>query len=332
MRTRNGTVQLSVRRARRVTPGLLALALVALAIVGLASAGPAFAAGGPVVTHVRAASGPTTGGNTVTITGRSFMSAGKSTVKKVLFGTRVAGHLHVVSAGKITVTAPSHAAGAVQVRVVGKSGAMSARTSASRYTYHLPLANITLVAPTSGPMAGGTAVTITGTHFTGATDVSFGLEPATSVTVVNDTTITCTSPAYTPLVPNTNTSVYVSVLTSAGWAPASMSAGYTFTVPSTSTVPKVTNVSDTTTNATNPDTGAATGVAGDSVTIKGSNFTGTTEVDFSDTPATNVVVVDDGTITATVPAGVGQVDVLVTNASGQSAGNAPADEFDYAAS
>lgn len=329
MRTRNGTLHPSARRARPVALCLLTLALVALAIVSLASAGLAFAAADPVVTHVRAASGPTTGGNTVTITGKNFMRGGKSAVKKVLFGTKAASHVHVVSAGKITVMAPSHATGAVLVRVVGKSGAMSAAAKAARYTYRLPLPNITLVAPTSGPMTGGTAVTITGTYFTGATAVWFGLDPAINVTVVNDTTITATSPAYTPLVPNTNTSLYVSVLTPAGWALPSMYAGYTFTVPSTSSLPKVTSVTDTTTNTKDPVTGAATGVAGDSVTIAGSNFTGTTEVDFDSTPATDVTVVDDGTITAVVPAGSGTADVLVTNASGQSTANAPVDEFDY---
>jgi hypothetical protein len=178
-------------------------------------------------------------------------------------------------------------------------------------------------------MGGGTAVTLTGSNFAGATAVTFGLVPATDVALVNGT-ITCTSPLYTPLVSGTNTSVYISILTPAGWSLPSIPAGYTFTVSSTSSLPKVTNVSDTTSNATNPDTGAAFGQAGDSVTLTGSNFAGTTEVDFGVVPATNVVISTDGTtITATVPAGSGYVDVYVTNAAGQSTANAPADEFDY---
>ena len=40
-------------------------------------------------------------------------------------------------------------------------------------------------------------MTITGTGFTGATAVDFGTTAATSVTVVNDTTITADSPAGT---------------------------------------------------------------------------------------------------------------------------------------
>ncbi len=51
------------------------------------------------------------------------------------------------------------------------------------------------LSPTSGPAAGGTLVTITGTGFTGATAVDFGTTPATGLTVVNATTITVDSPA-----------------------------------------------------------------------------------------------------------------------------------------
>jgi hypothetical protein len=49
----------------------------------------------------------------------------------------------------------------------------------------------------SGSTAGGTSVTITGTGFTGATGVTIGGVAATSVVVVNDTTITAVTPAGT---------------------------------------------------------------------------------------------------------------------------------------
>ena len=53
---------------------------------------------------------------------------------------------------------------------------------------------LTSVSPNSGTTAGGTAVTLTGTGFTGATSVTFGGTAATAVAVVNATTITCTTP------------------------------------------------------------------------------------------------------------------------------------------
>jgi len=50
------------------------------------------------------------------------------------------------------------------------------------------------ISPTSGPGAGGTTVTIKGCGFSGATGVTFGSAAGTNVTVVNDATITVTSP------------------------------------------------------------------------------------------------------------------------------------------
>ncbi|MFG2694280.1 IPT/TIG domain-containing protein [Kitasatospora sp. NPDC048407] len=49
--------------------------------------------------------------------------------------------------------------------------------------------------PGHGPLAGGTTVSITGSHFTGATGVSFGSTPATDFTVDSDSRITATVPA-----------------------------------------------------------------------------------------------------------------------------------------
>src|ERR1019366_5489098 len=54
---------------------------------------------------------------------------------------------------------------------------------------------VTGVSPTSGPTAGGTSVTVTGTNFTGATAVKFGTTSATTFTVNSATSITATAPA-----------------------------------------------------------------------------------------------------------------------------------------
>lgn len=63
------------------------------------------------------------------------------------------------------------------------------------YTLTLQAPTVTGINPTSGPVAGGTAVTITGTNLTEATSVTIGGAAATSVVVVNDTTITAVMPA-----------------------------------------------------------------------------------------------------------------------------------------
>lgn len=60
---------------------------------------------------------------------------------------------------------------------------------------------ITGINPNSGPMSGGTAVTISGTNFTHTTSanptVTIGGNAATNVVLVSTTTITCNTPAGT---------------------------------------------------------------------------------------------------------------------------------------
>src|SRR5271169_6087236 len=56
---------------------------------------------------------------------------------------------------------------------------------------------ITSIAPISGPAAGGTIVTLTGTGFTGALAVGFGATDASALSVMSDTTMVAVSPAGT---------------------------------------------------------------------------------------------------------------------------------------
>jgi hypothetical protein len=65
----------------------------------------------------------------------------------------------------------------------------------AKITPYMPTAPvITGISPTSGSTAGGDTVTITGTGFTGATDVSIGPASAAAMTVDSDTQITATTP------------------------------------------------------------------------------------------------------------------------------------------
>ena len=143
---------------------------------------------------------------------------------------------------------------------------------------------VTGISPNSGPTAGGTVVTITGTGFTGATGVDFGTTAATNVTVVNDTTVTADSPAGTG-------GVDVTVSTPNGASATSTADKFTYTV--TVIAPTVTGVS--------PNSGPAAG--GTLVTITGTGFTGATVVDFGTTAATDVTVQSTTTITADQPGG-----------------------------
>ena len=147
------------------------------------------------------------------------------------------------------------------------------------------------ISPNSGTIGGGTSVTITGIDFAAGATVTFGSASATNVVVVNSTTITATTPA------GTAGAVNVTV-TNPGGQSGNLAGGFTYVA-----TPTVSSVS--------PNTGSTAG--GTSVTITGTNFVSGATVKFGSAAATNVVVVNSTTITATTPAGaLGAVTVTVT--------------------
>jgi IPT/TIG domain-containing protein/FG-GAP repeat protein len=255
----------------------------------------------PTVTAVSPAAGPTAAGTAVTITGTHFVTGAT-----VAFGSSPATNVTVVSSGSITATAPAGSAGTVDVTVTTPGGT-SAASAADHYTYDAP-PTVTAVSPSSGPLGGGNTVTITGTNLTGATAVDFGNTAATNVTVTNSTQITATAPS------GSAGTVDVTVTTPGGTTATSAADHYTYAAG-----PSVASVS--------PDVGSTSG--GTSVTITGTGFTNATAVEFGATNATNFMVDNPTSITATVPAeSAGTVDVTVTTPSGTSTTSA-ADHYTY---
>ena len=219
----------------------------------------------------------------MTITGTNF-AAGAT----VTFGTAAATSVVVVNSTTITATTPAGSAGAATVTVTanGQSGSL-----ANAFTYIAP-PTVSSVSPNSGPVAGGTAVTITGTNFAAGATVTFGTAAATNVVVVNSTTITATTPA------GSVGAVTVTV-TNAGGQSGSLASGFTY-------------IGQPTVSSVSPNSGSTSG--GTAVTITGTNFAAGATVTFGRAAATNVVVVNSTTITATTPAGsAGAVTVTVTN-------------------
>ena len=249
----------------------------------------------PTVTAVSPPAGPVAGGTLVTLTG-----TGLTGTTGVTFDGVAATGVTVVDATTLTALTPGHAAGAVDVSVttVGGSGTLD-----DGFTYVAP-PTLASVNPADGPAAGGTTVTITGTGLTGTTDVTFDGVPATGVLVVDDSTVTATTPAHVAGL------VDVSVTT----------AGVTDTL-----VNAFTYVAAPTLASVGPTSGPAAG--GTTVTLTGTGLTGTTDVTFDGVPATDVVVVDDSTVTVTTPAhAAGTVDVVVTTSGGSATATAA---FDY---
>jgi hypothetical protein len=245
----------------------------------------------PVLAGVAPSSGPPAGGTTVTITGGAFTGA-----TKVVFGGVAATSFNVVSDTQIIAVSPAQT-GAHYIVVTGPGGT-SALVGAAIYTYKVAAPAITSISPSSGPLAGGTSVTITGSGFTGATKVAFGGVAATSFNVVSATQITAVSPAQAA------GSHYIVVTGPGGTSPTVAAAIFTYKPPA----PAITGIS--------PSSGPAAG--GTTVTITGSGFTGATRVAFGGVAATSFNVASATRITAVSPAETGAHYIVVTGPGGTS--------------
>ena len=260
----------------------------------------------PSITGINPPSGTTLGGTLVGISGLNFVAGAK-----VFFGASEATSVNVVTASAITCNSPAHAAGVVDVTVTNPD--TQSDTLPGAFTYLLgPAPTVTAVNPTSGPIAGGTDVTVTGTNFAGGAAVTFGGSPAASVVVVSSTSITCVTPAHA-------VGKVDVVVRNADAQTGTLVGGFEYvTAGSGPTVTKV-----------EPNVGPTAG--GTTVTITGTNFTGVTAVNFGTIAATSFAFVSATQITAVSPAqAAGIVHVTVTTPSGTSP-TGTADQFTYQA-
>jgi uncharacterized repeat protein (TIGR02543 family) len=138
----------------------------------------------PTITSLSVATGFTTGGTSVRLTG-----TGLTGVNKVWVGSTLATNVAVDSSTSLTFTTPAGTAGAAIISLSGPSGPA---LKSGLFTYVSCV--ITSVNPNTGLTTGGTSVTITGDNFTGATGVNFGTTAAASFLVVDTYTITASSP------------------------------------------------------------------------------------------------------------------------------------------
>lgn len=249
----------------------------------------------PTATTVSPVKGPAGGGTSVLIHGTRFTGA-----TAVKFGGIEAPTFTVLNDNVIRATSPA-GSGTVHLSVTVPAG-----TAASTGTFtYIPAPVVTSVSPNQGTT--GTVVTVNGSNFTGATRVQFGTVTGTNLVIVNANQLRITAPAGSPGVVNIR-------VTTPGGASAIVTADrFTYVA-----APAVTSV---TPNA---------GPAGTVVTIRGTNLTGTTRVQFANTSATNVTVVNATTVRATAPAGTGLVNVRVTTPGGASP-ITTADRFTYTA-
>lgn len=283
----------------------------------------------PTVTSVTPDSGVAGSSVEVTITGTNFVTGTipKIILKKSGVADIVAVDISVVSPTQITCTLPlpqSPASAGTWDLIVrnddGQSGTLPSTFTVIAATADAP--TVTGITPATG--VSGTSVTITGIEGTGflagatvnLTKAGSPNIPASSVTVVSPTTLTCTIPL--PAASATSGGSWNVVVTNPDGQSGTLNGGFSVTDPA----PAVTAISP------------ATGTAGSDVslvTITGSDFiVGTTPsvslTKTGQTPITagDVVVVSTTQITCTLPtlpslsASAGKWDVVVTNPDGQS--------------
>jgi hypothetical protein len=143
----------------------------------------------PTISLVSPASGLTTGGTSVTITGTNFQSGAT-----VTFGGTASPLVSFVSSTQLTATTPARSAGLINVVVTNPDA--QGVTATNAFTFLAPAPAVNAVTPNSGLTTGGTAVALNGTNFQSGATVTFDGIPATSVTFVNSTQITAVTPAH----------------------------------------------------------------------------------------------------------------------------------------
>lgn len=257
----------------------------------------------PVITGVSPASGGSTGGTAVTISGANFTAA-----TAVRFGAKAATGFTVGSSGSIAAVAPAGTPAAVNVTVTTPAGVSPIRP-ADRFTY-LPAPAIARVAPNVGPAGGGTTVTITGTGFTGATAVSFGASPAAGFLVNSATSITAVSPAGAAGLAD------IRITTPVATSAASARDHFKY-------IPSIESLT--------PNAGPVAG--GVLITVTGSGFSTAakaTTIKFGTKRSIQVECSSSTTCTTTAPAHeAAVVDVIATVNGESSLANPPGDSFTY---
>jgi alpha-tubulin suppressor-like RCC1 family protein len=143
----------------------------------------------PAVTKVKPNKGPAAGGTSSVITGSNFTGA-----TAVSFGAVPASSFTVDSSTSITAVAPAGTAGAADITVATASGT-SALSTHDVFKYEAP--TIAVISPDTGPVAGGTSVTVSGSGFApgaGTTTFLFGKAPGGSVQCNTSTSCTLVTP------------------------------------------------------------------------------------------------------------------------------------------
>ncbi|MCH1625067.1 IPT/TIG domain-containing protein [Ferdinandcohnia quinoae] len=244
----------------------------------------------PIISTINPEKGLTTGGETVSITGKNFLPGAK-----VYFGSNQA---TVVSetANEIVVSTPVGAQGTVEVKVVNTDGQFALGT----FQYYAD-PTITSVTPAEGEMIGGNRITIIGSNYmSGAKVYINGVEAATQFSTASKLYV---------VVPASQIDGTVAVkVVNPDHTEAELANAYTYLTPPPPPVIQLDSLS--------ANSGILTG--GESIYLFGANFDRNVKVYFGDKEAIVNYYANTSKIRVSVPEGVseGLVTVKAENPDG----------------
>jgi IPT/TIG domain/FG-GAP repeat len=250
----------------------------------------------PLVESVVPGFGPTGGGTQVTITGENFTK-----VRGVSFGATPAASYNVDSSEQIRAVSPP-GTGSVHVKVTTSVGVSPELQSGwggflDGFSY-LEQPVVTSITPTSGPTAGGTQVTITGTNLAAGPVVRFGSVQAGSPSIGTapgkPDVLTVTSP------PHQAGTVDVTVTTPGGTSAATAADRFTYIGPATE---KLITFDDLNTGAPGGSSGSLV-VVGSQYAGQGVTFNDLSAIDYSKNPGALPSFAHSGTVAVESCAGV----------------------------
>ena len=249
----------------------------------------------PTVTSVVPNGGPLAGGITVTVNGTGFDTV--NTLNSVDFGGSNCGAIGALTATSFTCVTTAHVAGAVNVTVTNNDGDLQNGTGTNLFTYR-NAPTVTGINPSAGPLAGGTAVSLTGTGFVTGATVTVGGVPCLTPSVLSGISITCVTGAHAAGITNV-------VVTNPDTQTGPGVGLYTYQA-----APTITGVT--------PNAGSFAG--GANITLTGTGFVAGATVRIDTFNCSPLTVVNATTITCTTTglASAGARTVTVTNIDGQS--------------
>lgn len=143
----------------------------------------------PILISASPNNAPISGGTIVT-----FQGTGLENVQSIAFdGVLCSNLVNPGSSTSVTCTTPVHSAGPSVITVISTDGQSS--TFSSGFIFNLPptLSSINI---NSGPLSGGTTVTIHGDGFMNGASVDFDGVQCGTVTIINANTLTCITPSH----------------------------------------------------------------------------------------------------------------------------------------